>query len=634
MPTSPSDKWYITQQTFPQLLHRNITHFGHRKAQWWQEGSPGETQSLSYSELGVVIQELSEGLLSLGIKKGDRVGVMGSTSPQWMQADYAILCAGGITVCLYPSLSAGELTFMVNDSGTSVLFLQNAAMLDKVRDVRDQMPGLRRIILMEGEAPDKGVALSMDHLRKRGGISHQTDPDAWEDRWQSVGLHDPMTIVYTSGTTGKPKGVVHSHFSINAACRRDLSAIPVLTEADLLLSFLPLSHTYERECGHGIAMHAAIPIAYASPKTLLTALPLFQPTLFMSVPRIYERIYMGMKAQASTSPIKQRLFNAAMATGMAVVEARSDADGFINMSEEADLLSGAGPFLSLKYKLFDRLIFSKVRKRLGGRFRFAFSAAGSLSADLCKTFMAMGVRIFEGYGSTETCNAINLNAPEAILPGSVGAPCHGVTCRMASDGEWQVKGDSLFVGYWNNEEASKAAFTEDGFYKTGDIVEAVAGDHIRIVDRKNGLLVLDTGKNVPSSKVEGLFALSPFVDMVVAVGSGEKFITAIVFPDFDLVLAELKATGIPVEGYPLSHADGICVEVSPDMLGHPEVIRLIQQEITSANAELEPYEQIKKFHISHRKLTEDDGELTPTFKVKRKVVMEHYGHEIEGLYLQ
>ena len=632
MTIPPTDKWYITTQTFPELLNRNVTRFGHRIAQRWKCRGSDETASLTYGEMGEAIREISCGLMALGIEKGDRVGIMGTTSPQWTQADYAILCAGGITTCVYPSLTAKELAYLINDSGSTVLFVQDASLLETVRAAWSRMPNLSRVILLEGNEAGDADTLTLDELKQRGRTAHDATPEAWEARWQSVGLGDPMTIVYTSGTTGNPKGAVHTHASVNAACRRDLAAIPVLTEKDLLLSFLPLAHTYERECGHAIAMHAALPVAYSSPKTLLADLAVFRPTFFMSVPRIYERIYMAMKENASASPLKRRLFFSAMETGRRVVDARADERGFVDMSEGTDLLSGAGPLLSVKYRLFDRLIFEKVRNRLGGRFRFAFSAAGSLSADLCKTFMAMGVRIFEGYGSTETCNTVNLNTPGAILPGSVGAPCAGVSGRIADDGEWEVKGENLFVGYWNNEEATRAAFTEDGYYRTGDIVEKVAGDHIRIVDRKNGLLVLDTGKNVPSAKVEGLFALSAYIDSVMAVGSGKKYVTALVIPDFDALLSVLTARDPEAERYALSYANGLCTEVMREMLHLPEVRALIQAEIDTANDQLEPHEQIKAYHVSHRRLTEEAGELTPTFKVKRKVVMARYARDMEALY--
>ena len=638
--TQDPSKWYITQQTFPQLLHRNVTTFPNRTAQLWrsQPGSP-EINTLTYAELGARISDMSAGLMALGIQKGDRVAIMGSTSPQWMQADYATLCAGAITVCVYPSLTENELAFLLKDSGSSAIFAEDDATVRAIMKIRRDAPELKHIIrLQEGtscepEGSDQ-ESLTLDALCDAGQNFAAEHPSSWPQRWKSVTLDDPMTIVYTSGTTGNPKGAVHTHGSINAACRRDLQAIPVLSEEDTLLSFLPLAHTYERECGHGTAMHAALPIAYASPQTLLEDLALFRPTYFMSVPRIYERIYTGMKASASQSPLKKRLFQAAMRTGLGVVNASATPSGFVDMSEGSDLLKGAAPSLKLKYRLFDKLIFSKVRKKLGGRFRFAFSAAGSLPADLCKTFMAMGIRVFEGYGSTETCNTVNLNMPEAILPGSVGAPCSGVTGRIAEDGEWQVKGDNLFVGYWNNKEATREAFTEDGFYKTGDIVETVSENHIRIVDRKKGLLVLDTGKNVPSAKIEGLFSLSPVIDTVVAFGSGQKYVSALVIPNFDAIFPHLEEMGFAIESSDIT-SDGVtCIAVKDEIINHPETRRLIEMEMQKANTLLEPHERVKSYHVASEKLTEAKGQLTPTLKVKRNVVWRDYEDELTRLYSQ
>ncbi|MCG8473440.1 MAG: long-chain fatty acid--CoA ligase [Desulfobacterales bacterium] len=634
MTTTPSEKWYITQQTFPQLLHRNRNRFGERLAQTWRCSNSGEIHTLSYEQFGRRVQEISAGLLSLGIQPGDRIAIMAPTSPKWIQADYAILCAAGITVCVYPSLTDRELIFLMNNSQSVGLFLDGQKTEEKALRVKPQCPSLKHMISMGFSASPVSheEVTTLEALRGRGRAYLETQPRKWEERWKSVSLDDPMTIVYTSGTTGNPKGVVHTHFSFNAACRRDLAAIPLLTKEDLLLSFLPLAHTYERECGHGVAMHAALPIAYTTPSALLEDLSHFQPTFFMSVPRIYERIYMAMKEKASSSPAKKRLFQAAMTTGISLVNARSDEKGFVDMSEQSPLLDGAGLFLRLKYRLFDRLIFSKVRERLGGRFRFAFSAAGSLSPDLCKTYMAMGIRIFEGYGSTETCNTVNLNLPHAILPGSVGAPCLGVDARIAEDGEWQVKGDNLFTGYWNNKEATKIAFTSDGFYRTGDIVERASGKHIRIVDRKNGLLVLDTGKNVPSAKIESLFTLSPFVDTVVAFGSGKKFVSALVVPDFDALIPELLEKGESLRRDAWVFRDGICMEVDKNFTTHPHVQRCIEKEIEKANTLLEPHERIKAYTISHTRLSEARGELTPTLKVKRNVVWKHHEERLSALY--
>jgi long-chain acyl-CoA synthetase len=447
-----------------------------------------------------------------------------------------------------------------------------------------------------------------------------------------------MTIVYTSGTTGLPKGAVHTHRSINAACRRDLSVFSArpFTEEDVFLSFLPLSHTYERECGHGCAMHAAVTIAYTDPKTMVDDLRIFRPTAFVSVPRLYERIYMTMQSRAANSPIKKAIFDYAMKTGLELVEYRTDANGFIDMSEGTDITAGVPFLLKLRYKLVDKLMFSKVRDMMGGRFRFAFSAAGSLPADLCKVFLAMGIRIYEGYGSTETCNTITINRVNKILPGSVGPVAPGVEGRIAEDGEWQVKGENIFQGYWNNPEATQDAFTPEGFYKTGDIDVMCADGYLRIVDRKKGLMVLDTGKNVPSAKIEAKFSLSRYIDVVMPVGDNRKYVTALVVPNFETFIRYFGEQSIVYDKNALIFAEenGIrtCVQVGNDFIDRPELKALIDQDIQQVNTELEDYERIKKYFILPRKLTVESGEMTPTLKVKRNEVLTHFTNEIEDMY--
>ncbi|MBI9077485.1 MAG: long-chain fatty acid--CoA ligase [Desulfatibacillum sp.] len=636
MQKNSQDKWYITTQTFPELLHRNVTQFGERRAQWWKTNS-GTHQTLNYKQLGHIVEEACCGLMDLGVKNGDRVALMAHTCPEWMQADYGILCAGAITVCVYPSLSTAELAFLIKDSGAKILFVQDGENLAKALEAWADMPHLEKVVVLQGEtAGDDPRILDFGALRTMGANVRAKEPRAFEFRWKSVSLDDPMTIVYTSGTTGRPKGAVHTHASVNAACRRDMEPISPMKPDDVMLSFLPLSHTYERECGHGVAMHGAITLAYSSPKTMVEDLQVFKPTLFMSVPRIYERIFMALSAAASQSLVKKAIFNYALKVGKKVVETRADANGFVDMSEEADLFSGIGPLLRVQYRLVDKILFSKVRAKLGGRFRFAFSAAGALPADLCKVFMAMGIRIYEGYGATETCNTVNLNRPEKVLPGSVGCLCPGVEGRIAPDGEWLVKGPNNMLEYWNNPEATQEAFTEDGFYRTGDIVEELADGYLKIVDRKKGLMVLDTGKNVPSAKIESCFSLSRFVDTVVPVGDNRKYVAAIVIPDFDAFIEYFDANGIPYDKDALAFQDlgtaPVCVKVGEDFIQNPKLKEMVDEEIKLANFQLEEYETIKKYTISKRKLTELTGEVTPTLKIKRNVVMQNFAREIKDLY--
>ena len=631
-----SDIWYLTVQTFPELLHRNATQFGSRRAQWWKtEGT--NTESITYSQLAVIVSELSAGLLKLGIARGDRACIMAHTSPPWVWADYSILCGGAITVCIYPTVSPVEIKHIVNDSGARFVYVDDEENLKKIKSVWPDMPTLEKVIFMKDDyAGGDDRVISLSALRKLGRELQSSDTTAYEQRWRSVTMDDPMTIVYTSGTTGLPKGAVHTHRSINAACRRDLSVTRELTVDDVCLSFLPLSHTYERECGHGCAMHSAITIAYSDPKTLVDDMRIFRPTIFMSVPRLFERIYMTMQSLTASSPVKKAIFDYAMKTGLTLIETRADKNGFIDMSEGIDLTAGVPLSLKLRYKLVDKLMFSKVREMMGGRLSLTFSAAGSLPADLCKVFLAMGIRICEGYGATETCNTININLVNKILPGSVGPVAPGVEGKIAEDGEWLVKGENIFKGYWNNPEATNDAFTPDGFYKTGDIVVMLADGYLKIVDRKKGLMVLDTGKNVPSAKIEAKFSLSRFIEIVMPVGDNRKYVSALVVPNFDAFIRHFDDQGIVYDRDALvfSDADGtrICTRVGQDFIDKPELKTIIDADIQKVNAELEEYERVKKYLVLPRKLTVEEGEMTPTMKVKRNEVIKHFKAEIEGLY--
>lgn len=629
-------RWYLTQQTFPELLNRNVTQFSSKKAQVWKNKN-GEIVSLNYAQVGRVVKEITCGLMELGVNPGDRVAIMSNTRPEWMWCDYGILCAAGITVCIYPTLSAQEMTYILNDSGTKILFIEDRSGLDRCMANIENIPALEKVVVIDAdESINSGKVMSLGTLRNMGDRMSMRDRFAFEHRWRSVKLTDRMTIVYTSGTTGNPKGAVHTHFSINAAVLRDLTFGPFVEDDYVLLSFLPLSHTYERECGHGLAMQSAITIAYSSPQTLVADFADFKPSVFMSVPRIYERIYMALRAKASQSPVSRYIFEKAISTGLKVVAKISDEHGFIDVYPGMDITRNAGFLLRMKYRLFDKLIFSKVREMMGGRFVFACSAAGSLSPELCKLFLAMGLKIYEGYGSTETCNTINMNRVHRVLPGSVGPACPGVDGYIAEDGEWCVRGNNIFLEYWNNPDATKEAFTEDGYYKTGDIVEMLPEGFIKIVDRKKGLIVLDTGKNIASSKVEQAFSTSSYVDVAFAVGDSQKYIGALIVPNFEEFITLFDQKGIQYDRSAVHYFNlngvQVCERVGDDFINIPLLKETIDKEVERVNRELESYERIKKYAILSRRFTEKSGEMTPTLKVKRKVIISNCDKEIKGLF--
>ncbi len=634
--TKATDKWYIEELTAPALLNRNAVRFGQRRFQWWQN-EDGSLESLTYAEVWRIVKELSAGLMELGFEKGDRAAVMAHTCPQWVHADYSILSAAGVTVCIYPTLTENETAYILKDSGSKILYVQGNEQLKKIINVWDQIPGLEKVVLFNDdfETSDNRV-MSIKQLRELGVHRLASDRSCFEKRWRSVEITDLMTIVYTSGTTGIPKGAMHSHLGFNTAICRDLKIAPAFPEENVFLSFLPLSHTYERECGHGCAMMSVSTIAYSTPKTIVQDLQIFRPHIFVSVPRIYERIYMAMRAMASASPVKTAIFNRAMKTGLQVMETIAGEHGILPIEENRDITEKAGIFLKLRYRLYDRLVFSRVRDRFGGRFRGAFSAAGSLPADLCKAFLAMGIIIMEGYGLTETWNTINLNREGKILPGSVGMLPDCVEGKIADDGEWLVRGENLFLGYWNNEEATGEAFTEDGFFKTGDIVEEVAEGFIRIIDRKKGIMVLDTGKNVASARIESLFSLSKWIDICFPVGDDKKYVSALVVPDFNELIAYCDTNGIEYDKKALEYNyDGpapLCIKVGEELIADKKIKALIDEDIQKVNRELSDFEQVKKYTVLSKKFTEETGEMTPTLKVKRKVILDNYKNTIARMY--
>lgn len=626
-----ADKWYIDTLTYPQLLKRNAKMFPQKTAQWWKD-EKGEYK-LSFSELMENIKSISSCLIEHGFEKGDRAAVMAKTSPNWALSDYGIMSAGGVSVSVYPGLSKSELLYILEDSGSKIIFTDDYSNIEKIKNIKENLINLKKVIFF-GDLKDKSDPFieNFDDFIKNGKKFYEKNPEEFEKRSDSVTLNDNMMIVYTSGTTGQPKGVVHTHFSFNAACKRDLSMIPVLKEDDVFLSFLPLAHTYEKECGHGIAMYGGCTIAYSSPKTLVEDFSFFSPTIFMSVPRIYERIYIQMKEKSSGSKIKNYILSKGIDTAVKAIEKTADEYGFINISEDSHIMENLSGSLKIKYKIFDKLLYSKVRKLMGGRLRFAFSASGSLSKELCEAFLSMGIRIYEGYGSTETMNTVNLNRPEKILPGSVGPLCEGVEGKISEDGEWLVKGNNLFKEYWNKPELTKEAFTKDGFYKTGDIVEVLKDGYIRIKDRKKGLIVLDTGKNIYSAKIESLFALRRYIDTAAAFGTDKKFVTAVIVPDFDAIIKKMKSKEIHIKEEDFVFEDEICIEAPSYFMEDSYFKRLIEKDVHKVNARLEHYEQIKKYIVSNKRFTEKTGELTPTLKIKKNIVFEKFKNKIEVLY--
>lgn len=629
-------------RTIATMFNESVARYGDRRCQWFKTG-PDQTESLTYSQVGMLVKDLSGGLLSLGLKKQDRAAIMAYNCPQWLWADLSILNSGGVTVTIYPSFSAPEMEYIVNNSESRVLFIRDASTVEKALDRFAEMPTLETVIMMDETVPlpDHEAFRYLSTLREAGKRYLFKNPYAYEKAWDDIKLWDWATIIYTSGTTGHPKGAIHTHQTVmNAVVSVNNNFAHngfMIDENDVNLSFLPLSHSYERQCGQFVSLNAGCTIAYAEkPQTVVGDLQVFKPTWFCSVPRIFERIYMAIRDAASASPEGKAAFEKALQIGLEVVDARSDENGFVDMGFDIDLMEGIPEELQEQYRWADQAVFGKVRGLLGGRFRISFSASASLPANLWKAFAAMGIRICEGYGLTETMNAVNFNYIKAVLPGSIGPTVYTHEEKLDEDGELLVRGNNLFLGYFNNPKATAEAFTPEGFFRTGDVAVHAANGYYRIVDRKKSIMVLDTGKNVPRAKVESKFSTAHYIEQICAVGDDRKFIAAVVVPKFEYLLALLKAQGITFDesrmAYEGSGIERVCVKVGQDFVEHEEVRRLIAEDIAEANQHLEGYEQIKKFHISPRRFLESLDEVTPTLKTKYRVVIQNFSQEIETLY--
>ncbi len=627
--------------TLTKMFNDAVTSRGHHRCQWWRTG-PETTQSLTFTEVGFKVKDLAGALLEMRIEKGDRLAIMAPNCPEWLWADFAILNAGGVTVTIYPTSSEHELSYIINDSGCRVVFVKTQEILDRVVSCLEFLPTVERIVAMDPDITiDHPLVISMDDMMKKGARFLASNRTLYDERWNSVQPWDWSTIVYTSGTTGQSKGAVHTHQSIMASIYRDNYNANIsgygFDETDICLSFLPLSHTYEREMGQMMAIFFGSTIAYCQKaSTIMEDLQVFKPTYFVSVPRIFERIFMALREMASQNEQSKEMFEKALAIGIKVIETRADANGAINMGFDVDLTDGLPEELKQQYLKVDELLFSRIRGMLGGQFRICYSASAALSADLCKAFLAMGIRINEGYGLTETCNSVIYNDLRSIKPGSIGKVAAGVEARIAEDGELLVRGNNIFLKYINRPDETKEAFTEDGFFKTGDIVEVDEAGYYRIVDRKKAIMVLNTGKKVPRAKVESPYSTSRYIEQIFVVGDDRKYLGALIVPKFALFIQQFKEKGIEFDEskviYQGEGTDRVCVQVGDDFIKQPLLQELIEAEIAEKNRFLEPHEVIKKWAVLPRQFLLENDEITPTLKTKVKVINNNWADIIERLY--
>lgn len=538
----------------------------------------------------------ARGLVAAGVQPGDRVGLMSRTRYEWTLFDYAIWAAGAVTVPIYETSSAEQTAWILSDSGAVGVLVETDAHAALVAGVRDRVPELTHVWQI-----DRG---GMDELVTAG---ESVDPTEIEQRRAAVRADDLATLVYTSGTTGRPKGCMLTHRSIFADIA---NAVPVLPNlfgpgASTLL-FLPLAHVFARLIQVGVVQARATMAHCPDTSDLLPRLQAVRPTFVLSVPRVFEKVYNSAKQKADASG-KGRIFARAEAVAIAY-------------SEALDTSTGPGLALRVQHALFDRLVYRKLRAALGGRCNDAISGGAPLGARLGHFFRGVGVTIYEGYGLTETSPAASTNLPDAIRIGSVGRPLPGVTIRIDDDGEVLVAGDLVFRGYWRNEAASADVLTADGWFRTGDLGQLDSDGFLRITGRKKEIIVTAGGKNVAPAVLEDQVRSHPLVSQCVVVGDRQPFVAALVTVDEEALPAWLEEAGLPAT---------TPVEQLRD---HEGLRSEIQSAIDTANQAVSRAEAIRVFRILPRDFTETTGELTPSLKVKRQIVHKSYAAEIAEIY--
>ncbi len=543
---------------------------------------------------------LAVGLEKLGVGRGDRVMLLTDNRPEWHMVDLATVDLGAADVPVYGTLTPSQIAYQVKDSGSTVAVAENAEQMGKFLEIRGECPSLAHLIQIEGPCVD-GV-LSLAEVVDSG--TNGDCEDLFWQRAEKVAAEDLLTLIYTSGTTGQPKGVTLTHENLVQ------NVLPSAERAlidpdDFCLEFLPLCHVFERMLGY-LYMYRGVTKAYCSVYHVGDLLTTIRPTVFASVPRIYEKVYdKVMDAVSTSSGLRRGLFNWALETGRRATP---------------DVIEGRRAS-GLAFALADKLVLSKVRERLGGRLRFCVSGGAPLPLFINEFFHAIGIRILEGYGLTETSPVVAVNgiAPGMTRLGTVGKAISNVEARIADDGELCVKGPSIMKGYWNLPEKTAEVFDRDGFFLTGDIAEIDGDGFIRITDRKKDIIVTAGGKNIAPQPIEAELKRSSLVDNAVIIGDRRPYLVVLLSPNSEGLEKWAESEGV----------SGASIE---ELTAHPRVLEAFAAVVASTNAGLASYEQIKKHRVLPLMLSIDDGTLTPTLKVKRRVVEQQYSDLIEAMY--
>ena len=560
----------MESRTTPELWRDAVRDAPDRPA-YLEETADG-WRPVTWDEAAERVSTLAQGLLARGVRRGDRVAVLSRTRLEWILLDWAVMAIGAVVVGLYPTSSAKECEYILDHCEAVLAFTEDEEQTRKLVSVRGSLPNLREIIPFDW----------LEKLESDGRLARHLKPEPVEE-------DDLATLIYTSGTTGRPKGCMLTHRNLVTAAIRVVEGVH--RPDDIVLLFLPLAHSYGR-LAHQAATHRGATVALvADVARVPQALATLRPTVLPAVPRVYEKVHANALGEIERAGgLRSRIGLWALGVGARASRARRDG-------------APVGAVLALQQRLADRLVFAKVRERLGGRLRVGVSGAAPLSTDVMEFFHSLGVPVIEGYGLTETASSATVNEPDDFRIGTVGRPVEGAEIRLADDGEILIRSPSVFAGYYKDPEATAEALTEDGWFSTGDVGEIDEEGFLRITDRKKDLIITAGGKNIAPQNLENALKSSRFVSQALVVGDRRPFVTALVTLDE----AELGRSGRDPQ-------------------------KLVQDLVDDVNRDRTRVEQIKRFVILPRDFSQEEGEVTPTLKLRRRVIHEHFADEIERLY--
>ncbi len=594
-------------RTLPELFVKAATE--HARSDALNYKREGEWRHISSEQMIVRAGNIALGLHSLGLRKGDRAALISSNSPEWTLTDAGCQFAGVVDVPVYTTLDPASIKYILNDSKARVFFIQNAELYEHVREVLQECPSVEKIVFFEYD-DHSGIAnaITLTELETAGSTLRNEQPELLRSITSAISPTDLATLIYTSGTTGEPKGVMLTQQNITANAI-DACAEHGFEKDDVSLSVLPLSHVFERT-GMYVYIRNGMAVYFAeSIEKVPDNLQEVRPTIFIGVPRIFEKVYAKAKLKAAQSDgLKEKIF-----------------DWAIEVAKEYALKLEKGRSitftLAIKHKIADSLVYSKLRDFFGGRLRFCITGGAALSDDIYLIFTGSGIGILQGYGLTETSPVLTSSYPESKRLGTVGRPIRNTEVRIAADGEIEARGPSIMLGYYHKPDATREAFTDDGWFKTGDIGELDTAGFLRITDRKKELFKTSGGKYIAPTKVEQMLRSSRFVNQAVLVGSERKFASALIVPNFEMLQAYAAHKGLDLK-------------TPADFLASDLICDLFRRQIDKVTAGLAQFETVKKFKLLEKEMSVEGGELTPTLKVKRRVVDQKYKDLIDEMYAE